>query len=168
MSSSGRFEDLSYADGFTEGLESIAHFLAYGPQGQSAPSKRSASRIEWGWGLDSGPANVWAAGPEKFLHAAAFFSRAYTQPTPDEQHEGTTFSADYTRESVIAIQELLECFNPQRQPSEWQFESAYAQVSSQLKWALEDKKWADKIISICRTDLQFLYFSRYNPATLSH
>jgi hypothetical protein len=113
MSSSGRFEELSYREGFTASLESIAHFLMQGPQKRSAPREGSASGIQWGWGGDSGPASTfWDAGRDRFLHAAAFFSRAYTQLTPEEQHESIKFSPHFTREPVIAIQEFTRALRP--------------------------------------------------------
>jgi hypothetical protein len=84
ISTNGSFKDLNYfSPGFREGLECIAHFLAYGPQNFSKSKAIPRAPFTWQEGDDDGPSLYLMNNNERLLGAASFFSRAYTQPVPE-------------------------------------------------------------------------------------
>jgi hypothetical protein len=160
MSSVGPLEDIKILQGFTSILECLAHVAAFGPFVE--PGQNPQRPFDWHYGdFDIMP--YGGRDRNTFLRAASFFARAYTQPLPDEGNfQGVGFSAECRETSTKAIRELLNFYRPEilqdaNSSQEWQIEAAYENVHSQRQWALEDRKWADRLVDAC--DLKFLKLS---------
>jgi len=165
LSSNGPLEDIP--DDFAGLLQSIAHVLAFGP---FAPTAETGSppfeyrcedyRI---WNHYDGQGTT---DKEAFKRAASFFSRAYNQNAPDEsEFTGQEELDQYPRDtSILAITELLQLYKPgllnDEHAGDWNFREAFAKVRTRRSWAIEEKRWADKIVESC--DLEYLKFSRKN------
>ncbi|TDL15353.1 hypothetical protein BD410DRAFT_121938 [Rickenella mellea] len=94
-------------------------------------------------------------GKDRFTRAASFFSRAYTSRVPEEDDfTAVGFSHQCRQTSITVIQELLEFHNASLLQestvvnSEWDFCLAFADVNSQREWAMEERRWADKITAV--------------------
>ena len=153
LSSDGPLEEMSILNSnVTSLLQSLAHPLAFGPyydlNNPHAPFK---FHCEIGDGASEFFRTV---DREKFVRASSFFARAYTVPAPQEdEFVGKGFSSECRETSATALRELLEWYDKDilKDPVDkaWNFENALQNVNSQREWALEERKWADKLIETC-------------------
>jgi hypothetical protein len=153
LSSDGPLEEMCTINSNITGLlQSLAHFLAFGPYYDiNNPHPPFKFHSEMGW--ETGVSRFFeTVDREQFARASSFFARAYTMPTPQEgEFVGKGFSSECRETSATAIRELLEWYGKNKA---WNFEDALKNVNSQREWALEERKWADKLIYHCR--LSFL------------
>jgi hypothetical protein len=123
-------------------LQSVAHFLAYGPWYDDLPTGRAPFRFH----LMEGRAN--RQDRDAFARASSFWARAYTMPEPDEfDFLETGLSEECRQTTVTAIRELMEVHGIPMDKT-WDFETSLKAATSQREWALEERKWADRLRAI--------------------
>lgn len=154
VSSDGPLEESSRYTGFTRHLESIANMLAFGPYAVPGHTNIGPYGFHSEMG-DEVSKYFRTADRDAFCRAASFFSRAYNLGIPSEdQFAGIGFPDSCRVTSTTAIQEILEFYKPSlllqaSADNEWNFRESFAKVSSQRAWALEERKWADKLEKAC-------------------
>jgi hypothetical protein len=152
MSSEGPLEEFPIQ--FADALKSIAHFLVFGPydeHGDFPPAPYSFHRM-------GSTAIVYFITVDKdaFARASSFFSRAYTLQIPEEdQFLGKGFSKECRETSIIVIRELLQFYKSDLlEDPEWDFIEAFTNVTSHRDWALEERRWADKLAFAIKLNTQ--------------
>jgi len=120
-------------------LQSVAHFLAYGPWYDGPEAKMAPFRFH----LIEGRAS--SSDRDAFARASSFWARAYTMPIPDEHDFPDTGLSDECRETTVTvIRELMKTHNIPVDET-WDFETSLKTVTSQRGWALQERKWADRL-----------------------
>ncbi|KAI4123352.1 MAG: hypothetical protein LQ338_005305 [Usnochroma carphineum] len=151
----------------TELLDPLAHTLVFGPFDSTTgfPPPLLRLRIENGW--------LWrcyrkqdSQDKEAFMRAASFFSRAYNQDI--SEHADSANQEELEQKSLVTsiktVKELLQLYNPELlrdgYTRNWDYRGAFARSETRRSWALEERKWADKLIEAC--NLGFLKLWRTN------
>lgn len=146
----------------TELLDSLANFLISGPFGDSSTAKTLPPLLKFRY-ENTG---LWRhyegkeGAQEAFKRAASFFSRAYNLNSAEHANAAHEEKVEPKAlfASIRAITEMLQLYNPEllsdRHAEEWNYREAFGGVETPRSWALEDKKWADKIVDLF--DLGFL------------
>jgi hypothetical protein len=153
LSSEGPLEERPAYLGFTDVMMSLAHFVAFGPYDERGDCPKAPYSFH---SMDSEASGYFKrAERDAFARASSFFARAYTLEVPEEdQFVGKGFSNECRETSVVVIQELLQFYRPEslNDPStndEWDFRQAFANVTSHRDWAIEESKWATKLVDTC-------------------
>ena len=158
VSSDGPLEESSRFTDFTRHLQSIANMLALGPYATPVDTKIGPYQFHSDMG-DEVSRYFRSVDKDAFCRAASFFSRAYNIGIPSEdQFPGIGFPDGCRMTSITVIQEILKFYKPSllqaSAGNEWNFRESFAKVNSQRMWALEERKWADKLEKAC--NLRFL------------
>ena len=163
LSSDGPLEDILV--NFTVLLQSIAHILVFGPFAPTTETLSPPFRFHYeGHHIWKHYNRQGITDKEAFKRAASFFSRAYNQNVPDEfEFTGQEEFHQHARDtSIVAITELLQLYKPEllndEHAGDWDFREAFAKVRTQRSWAIEDRRWADKIVESC--NLEYLKSSK--------
>ena len=162
LSSDGPLEEP--AVDYTELLYSIAHTLAFGPFGYRTDKVFPPFGFHYeGAEVKSHYKIEEETGQDAFRRASSFFSRAYNLEIPDESaFTGQELHQQARDTSIAVITELLRSYRPElledTHDGDWNFRDAFAKVTTQRNWAMEERKWADKIIEAC--NLRYLKHSR--------
>lgn len=142
-------------------LEALANILVFGPFGSPTGTLPPVFKVR------HENTRIWrcyekqgADDKEAFRRLASFFSRAYNQDLPGYADPAGQEKLEPKRlvASITTIKELLQLYSPPSlddgQIKDWDYRQAFAKIETRRDWAIEEKKWADKIIESC--DLKFL------------
>lgn len=136
-------------------MESFAHFLAFGPYHYDYPGSSDTPYPLHVLARELIPFyNHCRTDEDAFVRASSFFARAYTLQLPEpDQFAGIGFSDECRNTSITAIRELLEFYNSGLlrciPGGPWDFHCAFSSVQSHMEWAMEERRWADKLKVAC-------------------
>ncbi|KAF1835551.1 HET-domain-containing protein [Decorospora gaudefroyi] len=120
-------------------LQSVAHFLAYGPWYDRPESDTAPFRFH------EMEAQSCDDDRDALARAASFVARAYTMQIPDENDfPDTPLPEECRKTTAIAITELMKKHGIPVGDT-WDFETSLKAVKTQREWALEERKWADRL-----------------------